>query len=144
MTTHDPLTIAHFWTKVDAPSDFQCWTWKGSANEKGYGRFENAPAHRWSFEFFNGPIPAGKMLLHSCDNPACVNPKHLRADTHWANERDAVARNRYCNAKLTEDQVRYIRRNPDNLLLKDLAARLGLARSTVSYVRSGITWKHVA
>lgn len=144
MAKDSPITIAHFWTKVRAPSDFQCWTWEGCLSEKGYGLFGNIKAHRWAFEFFNGPIRPGAMLLHSCDNAACVNPKHLREGDHLDNVHDAKVRKRYAfGSKLTEDQVRYIRRNPDGLTLKALAGRLGLAMSTVSYVRSGITWKHV-
>ena len=34
-------------------------------------------AHRWLWRIFRGPIPEGKVLLHECDNPSCVNLGHL-------------------------------------------------------------------
>lgn len=140
-------TLIRFWTKVEAPNDFQCWEWQGRRNQKGYGRFDDGiPAHRWAYECFHGPIPDGKMILHSCDNPSCVNPKHLRPGTHMENMQDAVDRNRFfrrekChNAKVTAEIADYIRRNPDKLKLKELAAKFGIANSTASYIRSGKTW----
>ncbi len=140
-------TLIRFWTKVDAPNDFQCWVWRGRKNQKGYGRFDDGiPAHRWAYECVHGPIPDGKMILHSCDNPSCVNPKHLRPGTHMENMQDAVDRNRFfkrekCyNAKVTAEIADYIRRNPDKLKLKELAAKFGIANSTASYIRSGKTW----
>lgn len=149
MATHSPITVARFWTKISAPSDFQCWVWQGRTNETGYGRFDDGtPAHRWAYEFFNGPVPRGKMVLHSCDNPPCCNPKHLRAGTHIENMQEAVDRarihrGRHChNVRVTPEQVAYIRRNPDGLKLKDIAAKFGIAKSTASYIRSGRSWKY--
>lgn len=148
MATHSPITIARFWTKVRAPSEFQCWTWDGRTNDKGYGRFDDGtPAHRWAYEYFNGPIPKGLLVLHSCDNPPCCNPRHLRAGTHQENMDDAVKRGRmhrgrHChNVKVTEADVDYIRRNPDGLTLREIAAKFGIGKSTASYIRSGRSWK---
>lgn len=139
------ITAARFWAKVSMPSDFQCWEWTGGKLDNGYGRFgETGRAHRWSYEYFNGPIPEGLMVLHSCDNKLCVNPAHLRAGTHAENVQDAIDRGRYkfCgNVKVTPDQAEYIRRNPENLKLKELAARFGIAKSTASMIRSGKTWR---
>lgn len=146
MATHSPITLARFWTKVRFESEFQCWEWQGKTDEKGYGRFdENIKAHRFSYELFNGPVPDGKMVLHSCDNPPCVNPKHLRPGTHQENMQDAHDRKRFKSpyayrARVTADQADYIRRNPEGLTLKAIAAKFGIAKSTASYIRSGKTW----
>lgn len=63
-----------------------CWLWTGWVNENGYGRMTLPPktcvyAHRWSYEFYKGPIPTGLSLDHLCRNTACVNPDHLEAVT---------------------------------------------------------------
>lgn len=85
-----------FLSKVDKRSG--CWVWTGRITEQGYGQFavKSKPraAHRVSFELFNGPIPEGKIVRHRCDNPICVNPKHLFLGTVVDNARDRVLRKR--------------------------------------------------
>lgn len=67
-----------------------CWMWTASRTRWGYGRFSDDErrvvcAHRWSYEYFIGPIPAGLTIDHLCRNPACVNPIHLEAVTMRVN-----------------------------------------------------------
>lgn len=144
MADESRITAARFWAKVSIPSDFQCWEWTGGTGAGGYGRFsDTVRAHRWSFEYFNGPVPEGLYVLHSCDNRRCVNPAHLRAGTHAENVQDAIERGRYKHAKhakVTPQQAEYIRQNPDGLKLKDIADKFGIAKSTASMIRSGKTW----
>ena len=47
-------------------------------------------AYRVSFEQFVGPIPQGLVLDHQCEQPACVNPRHLEPMTHGDNSRRAL------------------------------------------------------
>lgn len=74
-----------FWPKVrvgKTPQD--CWVWIGARHFKGYGSF-CGKAHRFSYELFKGPIPAGLTIDHLCRNTYCVNPEHLEAVTNREN-----------------------------------------------------------
>lgn len=69
-----------FWAKVDKTGE--CWLWTASLTSHGYGQFyfDGRPvaAHRFSYELFSLPIPAGMDVDHTCRIRACVNPFHLR------------------------------------------------------------------
>jgi HNH endonuclease len=59
-----------------------CIQLKLRGNNKGYTSVY-APggrvmAHRRSYELFCGPLVPGQVIMHACDNPACVNPAHPR------------------------------------------------------------------
>ncbi len=77
-----------------------CWLWTGAHNNAGYGQFYvrarrgSVLAHRWSYEHHNGPIDDGLFVMHSCDNPPCVNPDHLGLGTNQDNIDDKTAKGR--------------------------------------------------
>jgi len=85
-----------FWARVDKSGD--CWMWRGSRRRDGYGVIhvhgKMLMTHRYSFMLANGPIPAGSLVMHSCDVPACVNPAHLRLGSHFDNTLDAALKGR--------------------------------------------------
>jgi hypothetical protein len=70
-----------------------CWIWTGGRkSQMKYGAFavkhgHVVSAHKWAYEFFREPIPAGMELDHLCRNPRCVHPWHLEAVTHAENLR---------------------------------------------------------
>jgi len=91
------LMEERFWAKVDRTDD--CWLWTACRTTHGYGQFRpersrGAQAHRVAWELTNGPIPAGMLVLHRCDNPPCVNPAHLFLGTQSDNMRDMYAKGR--------------------------------------------------
>ena len=75
-----------------------CLVWKKGVTWNGYGRIKlngkTQRAHRVMWELMNGPIPEGMIVLHSCDNPPCVLPDHLRLGTVKENNREAYAKGR--------------------------------------------------
>lgn len=100
--------LDRFLEKVSQAPGSACWIWRGcfdgdprsGPNPRGqYGRFaldgyHMIAAHRASYLLFNGEIPAGLQVRHTCDNPPCVNPSHLVVGTVQDNADDAVARGR--------------------------------------------------
>lgn len=123
-----------------------CWYWTAKADV--YGRIQingkGALTHRVSYELYKGPIPEGLCVLHTCDNPLCVNPDHLWLGTYKDNRIDTVRKNRHAkgtNAKITLDDVLKIRQ------MKWASGRaigkiFGISSSAVNLIRSGITWKN--
>lgn len=50
--------------------------------------------HRFSYEYFVGPIPDGMYVLHKCDNTICSNPDHLFLGTQKENVEDMIKKGR--------------------------------------------------
>lgn len=71
------------------PDDRGCMPWGGNTNRYGYGiiraKGKDVGAHRYAWERANGPIPAGRVVDHTCWNRKCVNVDHLRVVTHAEN-----------------------------------------------------------
>lgn len=117
----------------------------------GYGQIhskgQTAYAHRVAWELANGPIFWGAFVLHNCDNRRCVNPAHLRLGSFQDNMDDMTDKLRHAHgarnghAKLTVAQVKSIRLMDGTH--EEIAARFGISRPSVSYIRSGRTWKYV-
>lgn len=138
-----------------------CWLWlrgKPKLIAKSYGRLQDGGvkqgAHRVSWLVFNGPIPDGLCVLHKCDTPSCVNPKHLLLGTLRDNSRDMVAKGRGrkafgCGDKhpfavLTDAQVVEIRQAALNgASRKSLSEQYQVTINVISRICIGRTRRHL-
>lgn len=136
----------------------QCWTWTRSTNSAGYGTLTVAGraryAHRLAYELAKGPIPKGADVMHSCDNPACINPDHLEVGTRSQNMADCHARGRSRipkpilrgeqngAAKLTAEQVVDIKQRLGNgETQQTIADDFGVSQTLISAIKLGRLWK---
>lgn len=92
------LPRVRFFEKIERKPN-GCWEWLGARKPTGYGVFSRTDrsavrAHRWAYEEFVGPIPAGMSVCHRCDNPPCVNPDHLWLGTQADNVHDMIKKGR--------------------------------------------------
>ena len=163
-----------FWSHVNKngpivrPELGPCWVWTAAVDKDGYGLIYSKElgglkkAHRVAYILFKGPIPEGLCVLHTCDNPPCVNPNHLWTGTNRNNIDDMVAKGRSLHGKkgtktkLTEEQVLKIRKlyvprkggTPPGVSRKFcyigsvrwLAKEFGVCRSTIQFILHGRNW----
>lgn len=159
-------TIQRFWSKVEKTPT--CWLWTASKRYKGYGAFvwaeENGRviqgrAHRFSWLIHRGAIPADKLVLHRCDTPSCVNPKHLFLGTHQDNVNDMIRKGRrvnggtyqsdnyergedHHNAKISWEIVTQIRLDKEIMSYSQLAKKYRLSLGHLHRIIHYKAWKH--
>ena len=79
----------YFWMKVEKKSASQCWEWTAAKSDDGYANFwyknKWLRASRVLYTWTYGAIPPGMQVDHTCVNPGCVNPNHLRLATNAMN-----------------------------------------------------------
>lgn len=100
-------------------SESGCWEWTANFVSAGYGRTYAAKvdgrdrhilAHRLSYMIHFGRIEDKMCVMHKCDNPKCVNPKHLMIGTKGDNNKDRAAKGRS-----SRGDNHYSKKNPEKL-----------------------------
>lgn len=121
--------------------------WTGDTDRNGYGVFvwhgKRIGAHEAALSFTSGEVRLPQLeTCHSCDNPICCNPAHLRFDTRLSNVRDMHDRGRARRArKMTDADVVLIReRRAAGARQKDLAEQFGITDGLVSMIVRGVRW----
>jgi len=144
-----------FWSWVDkSGGNNACWPWTRTLNRAGYGQVRyghknKVGAHRVAWELSNGtPVPDGLEVLHSCDQPACCNPSHLRPGTKPDNVRDRVSRGRSARGErhgktvITLDQANEVKRlRTEGRSYREISELTGIKKATVADICGGRTWK---
>ena len=126
-----------------------CWAWNGWHDAFGYGIVcmpgnKQARAHRVAYALLVGPIPKDMVVMHSCDNPDCVNPAHLSLGTRADNNRDMRQKRRHAfgerngHARLTQVDIDTIRSSAKKQA--ELAREYKVSQSHISRIKSGDVW----
>ena len=137
-----------------------CYVWTGTTRKNGYGHFAIQGriylSHRISYLLFRDNIPPGLCVLHRCDNPQCITPKHLFLGTLKDNVYDCIAKGRarrghktiygekHANAKLSNAVVELIRKyRREGWTLKEISELCHVSMSLISMIINGKRWKHL-
>jgi hypothetical protein len=143
--------------------DNACWIWTGAKRGyQGYGTLKihgkQCVASRVSYEFYCGPIPDGMFICHRCDNPSCINPKHLFLGTPANNIADCTKKNRHNytprlnlpkgekhpGSKLTAQQVLEIRQlHNQGMSYGRLAQMFPASKTSIAEICRRETWQHI-
>jgi hypothetical protein len=171
--------VERFWNLVEKRGDDECWLYKGFRDKDGYGMFSipsitrtvktgphkghnkwvTVRSNRVAFKIANDAIDS-RMVLHSCDNPPCCNPFHLRQGTNeqnaqerddkkrsgWITKPEQIKRGEHAGrAKLTESQVLDILESFHNgrETVTQLRKRFSVDHKSIRLIIHRINWKHV-
>ena len=167
-----PITLAmDFWSHIDMTGN--CWIWLAGKDGEGYGvvsvNNKQVKAHRFAYQSAFGPLTADKpFVLHSCDNPSCVNPAHLFAGTNKDNMDDMNRKGRHArqfgdqnparmhpermprgeghgNTKLSDVQVRAIRSSYalGAITLRELGRQYNVSFQCIGLIIVRKRWNHI-
>lgn len=147
-----PVKAKHFSYYVRKTAG--CWLWLGGHTRDGYGIsgicHGDQLAHRSSWLIHRGVIPAGLWVLHTCDNPGCVNPRHLFLGTTQDNTKDMDRKGRRkppCGERCSFHKLsifevrRIIQLHKDGLSQMELAERFSVNQSQISRILSRKRWR---
>jgi hypothetical protein len=143
--------VARFWSKTRRLPDSSCVEWVGARDRDGYGKFMTGPRgnqrtnrpHRWIWERAIGPL-GDRILLHSCDRPACVSLQHLSPGTQKQNIEDCASKGRLVGHRIVSlreaGEILWCYRR--GARVTDVARGYGLSRAGVYAIASGRNYSH--
>lgn len=130
-------------------NDDECWLFTKKI-KKGYGQFHISGntygAHRVAYTIANGPVPAGLMVRHACNNPSCCNPKHLSTGTQQDNMRDMRIHNRQPKKIQTKEAARLVltyKRGVSHGWFREMAKLHKVSKRTIERIAKGKRRQHV-
>lgn len=123
-------------------------------NDKGYPvKSKKGKPERLSrivYESFNGNIPDGMIIRHTCDNTLCINKDHLILGTYQDNSNDMTSRNRQAKneksgmSKLLDKNVRLIKKMlKKGIKQLELSKLFKVHQTTISKIKLDKTWKDI-
>ena len=138
----DPMTLllSHIVTELDENT---CWFTDYVPDRFGRVRVsypagrERMYAHRFMWEFHNAEPLGDRIVLHSCDNPGCVNPAHLSPGTQSDNHADMCSKDRNVVPRIFSEDEHNSWVNSD-LPMQALADAVG---TTYDNIRHRITFR---
>ena len=125
-----------------------CIEWQGNRHDKGYGRQWSAELNRYErathivLRDEGIDVPSGMCVMHTCDNPPCVNPDHLQIGTHADNMADMAKKGRG-TPKITAADVIEIREHSHAFPQQEVADYYGITRAAVYKIVTHKTWSHL-
>lgn len=154
----DTEAISRLFNKSVFSPDSDCLIYTGYTDDNGYGvmtyRGRSHKAHRLMMTAFTD-IPQGMVVMHSCDNPSCIHPSHLRIGTQRENVHDCIQKGRFkpgagfrggCAnpmAKLNLEMVAEMRlaKKRRDISYKMLAKEYGVSTMTAYRAVKEISWR---
>jgi HNH endonuclease len=149
-----------FWSKVNKLGPDDCWEWRGTFHDSGYGLLSFSPergmqinirTHRISYFLDRRQLPQSRVVCHTCDNRKCVNPNHLFLGTRADNAFDMVDKKRQAvgvrifTAKLTPEEVQTIRflSFVEGLNNCEIARMFNVSSTCIWYIVNNRLWRHL-
>lgn len=137
-----------------------CFLWTAATTRRGYGKFmidypkrkTNWLAHRVSYFLHYGLFDGNLDVLHKCDNPPCVNPRHLFLGTALDNSKDRSAKGKaiapmgddHYQSKLTCADIQTVfEMRAARIGPQIIADKFGVTYHSISDIVNRRTWRHV-
>lgn len=147
--------LCRFWSKTTRVG--KCIEWTTATDKDGYGKFQTGKhkhqshhrAHKWIYEQLVGQV-GDNYVLHECDNPRCVNVKHLFLGDAADNYADSKKKDRHNRgsrngmSKLTDARVRQIRKLHDSgISAYGIAKDFSISHHCAWRIATRRGWTHV-